>query len=339
MDKNHKIIFAFFVIFTSIAIYSCTNLLAPSANLKDYNAYFTSDTNSVIPPGAVRVTFFGTTSLLFDDGETQIMIDGFFTRPSFLKVGLCKLKTDTNLINKVIKSQKINRLKGIFASHSHYDHVMDAAYLAKVTKAILYGSSSTLNVGRGEGLSEDQMSQFNTEKEIRIGKFSVFIIKAKHSPQPKKIDSAGQEITHSIKQPAKMKEFKEGGSFDILIKHEGHSILVKSSCNYVDKALDSVKVNVFFMGITGLVKKDSCFQNNLYKQTVEKISPSLIIPIHWDNFFKPLSKNLKAFPNFMNNTKANLDYIIKRAKADKIEVKILQCYKSVLLFTETNKQE
>ena len=32
-------------------------------------------------PGTLNVTFLGTTSLLFDDGRTQILIDGFFSRP------------------------------------------------------------------------------------------------------------------------------------------------------------------------------------------------------------------------------------------------------------------
>ena len=32
--------------------------------------------------GDVRVTFLGVSTLLFDDGETRIMTDGFFSRPS-----------------------------------------------------------------------------------------------------------------------------------------------------------------------------------------------------------------------------------------------------------------
>ena len=33
-------------------------------------------------PASVTATWLGVTTLLFDDGETQILIDGFFSRPS-----------------------------------------------------------------------------------------------------------------------------------------------------------------------------------------------------------------------------------------------------------------
>ena len=33
-------------------------------------------------PDSVTATWFGVTTLLFDDGDTQLLIDGFFSRPS-----------------------------------------------------------------------------------------------------------------------------------------------------------------------------------------------------------------------------------------------------------------
>ena len=33
----------------------------------------------------MKVTFFGTTTLLFDDGKDQILFDAHFTRPSLVK--------------------------------------------------------------------------------------------------------------------------------------------------------------------------------------------------------------------------------------------------------------
>ena len=35
----------------------------------------------------VTVTWFGVTTLLFDDGDTQLLIDGFFSRPSLCAIG------------------------------------------------------------------------------------------------------------------------------------------------------------------------------------------------------------------------------------------------------------
>jgi L-ascorbate metabolism protein UlaG (beta-lactamase superfamily) len=59
-----------------------------------------------------------------------------------------------------------------------------------------------------------------------------------------------------------------------------------------------------------------------------KVRPKLVIPIHWDNFFRPLSDHLEG----MEDLNASLDFLIDRLKADKIEFGILQGYQSVTLF-------
>lgn len=55
-------------------------LLQPNADINNYQSYYHHD-NALPRDGAVKITFLGTSSLLFDDGETQLMIDGFVSRP------------------------------------------------------------------------------------------------------------------------------------------------------------------------------------------------------------------------------------------------------------------
>lgn len=38
-------------------------------------------------PSRVNARFMGTTTILFDDGKTKIMSDGFFSRPSIWRLG------------------------------------------------------------------------------------------------------------------------------------------------------------------------------------------------------------------------------------------------------------
>ncbi|MBS1613052.1 MAG: MBL fold metallo-hydrolase, partial [Bacteroidetes bacterium] len=60
--------------------------------------------------------------------------------------------------------------------------------------------------------------------------------------------------------------------------------------------------------------------------------PKIVVPIHWDNFFKPLSPHLKALPTVVDNVKLGFDYIIERTKQDGIQFRIMQGGDSVLLF-------
>ena len=53
----------------------------------------------------------------------------------------------------------------------------------------------------------------------------------------------------------------------------------------------------------GLGKQESNFQNMYYEQAVRKVQPKLVIPIHWDDFTKPLTDTLEAMPKYADNTK------------------------------------
>ncbi|MGH8808989.1 MAG: MBL fold metallo-hydrolase, partial [Noviherbaspirillum sp.] len=76
--------------------------------------------------GALRVRFLGVSTLLFDDGETAILTDGFFSRPAKMEVLLGKVAPDTASIARSLQRAGITRLAAVLVGHSHYDHVMDA---------------------------------------------------------------------------------------------------------------------------------------------------------------------------------------------------------------------
>jgi L-ascorbate metabolism protein UlaG (beta-lactamase superfamily) len=207
------------------------------------------------------------------------------------------------------------------------------AHIATKTKAKLHGSASTLNVGRGGDVPEDQLVLFEPGKDYTIGQFTVSVVQSKHSPPMKGInDDLGETIDKPLKQPASFRDYKEGGSFDILIKRDGHAMLVKPSANYVDGALDTVRADVLFLGTATLGKQTQKVQDAIYDQTVKKVQPQLVVAIHWDNFFLPLDEHLEMLGKFIDDIPAGFDYLINRLKADKILFGLMRGYQSVILF-------
>lgn len=305
-------------------------MIAPSGDIEKYAKYYTDDT-SLPTNGKVKVTFFGVSTLLFDDGETQFLIDGFFTRPPFLKLLTSEISTDSVLIDGLINQYKMTRVKGIFPTHSHYDHAFDVAYSARKTNATLYGSVSTLNIGRGGGLKEEQLHLTKPYEEIQLGKFVIQIIPSKHS-EPNSLKDSGLVIKEPKRQPAKMKDYPEGGSFDFLIKYNGHQVYIKPSPNFIEGALDTTKAEVCFLGIGTIGTKDPAWQNKYYEQTIGKLHPKLLVPLHWDDFTKPIDGHLDMLPRFVANTAKDFDYIIQKTSTDKTDFKLLQAYKSIMLF-------
>ncbi|WP_051122393.1 MBL fold metallo-hydrolase [Leptospira wolbachii] len=311
----------------------------PSGTLSQYDSYFPHESPSnLIPKGKVRVTFLGTTSILLDDGETQILTDGFFSRPSLWKTAFSKIESDPSTVQSVIDKAKIERLRAIFVCHSHYDHVMDAPLVAKQTKAKLFGSFSTLNVGLGSGLSLEQMEKFQPGKPIAIGKFTITVLESKHTPpfrifgKTNATDPNHPNIDSPLITPVKATDYIEGGTFDFFIQHGKNKILIKSSTNFVEGAFDKIKADVLFLGIAQLSLQPIPFQEQFYQQTVKTLKPKLLIPIHWDNFFKPLSEPLEPNLQLGDDFESSMKYILKRTQEEKLEVQLLQGFETIDLF-------
>ena len=314
------------VLIASIFVYY--KFLTPSADIQQYKAYYApKTTQKVLNHGEVKVTFLGTSSLLFDDGNTQLMIDGFISRPSLPKILFSNIKTDEDTVDKIFNQIGVdnNKLKGLFIAHTHYDHALDLAYIAKRTGTHVYGSESAINIGIGGDINKNQMSVYEVNKGMKFGDFTVTVLPAKHSPT----FDEGEKIKKPLKQPAKALDYHEDSSYDYLITYNNKTFLVKPSANYIEGVLDDIRADVLFLGIGGLGKQESNFQNMYYEQAVRKVQPKLVIPIHWDDFTKPLTDTLEAMPKYADNTKNGLDFIIQRTKADKIDLQILQGVRSI----------
>jgi L-ascorbate metabolism protein UlaG (beta-lactamase superfamily) len=330
MEPMKKKILIVLVVLVAAVMGGIFYYISPSGKIDEYEKFYTDD-SSTPSNGQVKVTFFGVSTLLFDDGETQFLIDGFFTRPPFLKLLTSEISTDTTLIDGLISQYKMDRVKGIFPTHSHYDHAFDVAYTTKKMNTTLYGSLSTLNIGRGGGLKEEQLHLIKPYEEITLGKFTVQIIPSIHSA-PSSAKDSGVVIQKPKGQPAKMKDYPEGGTFDFLVKYNGHQVYIKPSPNFIEGALDTTRAEVCFLGIGTIGTKEPTWQNKYYAQTVGKLKPKLVVPLHWDDFTKPIDGHLDMLPRFVANTPKDFDFIIQKTSSDKIDFKILQAYKSILLF-------
>lgn len=250
----------------------------------------------------MKVTFFGTTTLLFDDGSDQLLFDAHLTRPSLPRYIFGRGETDRALADELIRLHGIDRLRAIFVSHSHHDHVMDAPYLSLRCGAEIYGSASTLNVARGGGVPEERLHVFSGGESYTVGAFRVTVIPSLHSRPTLLNNDLGQTIDEPLPQPARLRDYKEGGSFDFLVEARGKRYLIRPSFNYIEGQLDGVRADVLFLGVAGLAKADAQTEAHFFAETVEKVSPRLVVPLHWDNFFSPLDRPARGMPRLIEKT-------------------------------------
>ena len=279
----------------------------------------------------VSMTFFGTTTWLLDDGETQILLDAHLTRPSLPRALLGKIRTNTAFVDEVLRRFPMDRLRAIFVSHSHYDHVLDAAYIAGKTGADIYGTISTKNVGLGGGIPDARLHLFEEDAPVSVGAFEITVLPSIHSKPTAINNDLGVVIERPLKQPARMRDYSEGGSYDFYIRHGEQTLLVRPSCNYIEGSLKDVRADTLLLGIGGLGKEDGAFHDKFYRETVGYVQPKRVIPVHWDNFFKPLKAPLPYQTRIADDTEGNMIYMKTRLEQDGIAFDVVDAFETVTL--------
>lgn len=249
----------------------------------------------------MQITYLGTTMLLLDDGADQMLFDCHITRPSLLKCVLGKFQTDRTVADRVIDDFAIDRLKAMFISHTHHDHVMDAPYFLTRCGGDIYGSASARNVALGGGIDEARIHCYEDSMAYAVGAYRIRVLPSVHSIAHWYNNDLGQTIDKPLVQPAPKKAYKEGGSFDFLVEHSGKKYLIRPSYNYLEGELDGIRADVLFLGIAGLSKDTPERKAKFYAETLDKVQPSLVIPVHWDNFFTPLFDESKWCTGVLEN--------------------------------------
>lgn len=293
-------------------------------------------------PQPLRATFVGVSTILLSAGRDAVLIDGFFTRPSYLPVFIGKIAPDEKVVTEclarlgVIDKNKDmesttdpggrTTLHAVLVAHTHFDHALDAPLVCKRTGARLVGSESLHNLGRGQGVPEDQMVLASDGAVLDYGALRVSVLEGIHSPG----DVAPGEIEGPLAMPAPFKALKTGRCYSFLVEHQGRRVFVHPSANYVKGKLDELgKVDWLFLGVGVLGKQPGEFREEYWKEVVEVLSPGQVVPIHWDNFWKPLSSPLLPLPWFLDRFSVAEAWLREKCQAAGIHIRVMQAWDAV----------
>jgi len=292
-----------------------------------------------IPPAldAVTMTWLGVTTLLFDDGETQILIDGFFSRPSLLDVALGRpVESDAATINYVLDEYRMRRLAAIIPVHSHYDHAMDIGAIANRTSASILGSSSSAQIALGAGVPEDQIVEVASGSEYSFGRFTVTMIGSNHAPIAwgGSVPYAGT-IDEPLITPAPVSAWREGKSYSIVIAHPYGTTVVQGSAGFVPGALDGIEADVVMLGVSLIGGLGREYVEQYWQNLVTTTGAAHVFPFHFDDFLQPFGEIVlypRALDNFIDTAKW-LDEIRARWDTD-VKLHLPEFGKAVVLYPQ-----
>lgn len=273
------------------------------------------------PTDEITVTWLGNTTLLFDDHETQILIDGTFTHVNPLQVALfLKVSSDIATINYALAEFRIaQRLAAIVPAHSHFDHAMDIGHVANRTSAVVLGSESTANIARGANVPVDQYQILAEGESRQFGDFTIRLLASRHAP----IRSGKQAwfpgtIREPLRQPASVYAWKEGVVWSIFIGHPRGTSLIQGSGGYIEDKLQGESADVVMLGIAGLTGLGKEHVRELWNETVVATGATRVIPVHWDDFTAPFGE-VRLFPHIADNiliTSDRIDEVIAENGTD-----------------------
>lgn len=264
----------------------------------------------------LTVTWLGVTTLLLDDGSSALMTDGFFSRPSLARLLLGKVSPSTARVDGCLARANVTRLEAVIPVHTHFDHVLDSALVADRTGAQLVGGESAVNVGRGYGLAEDRLVVAEPGEPIHLGAFEVTLVKSHHSPP----DRFPGEITAPVIPPVKVSAYRCGEAWSTLVHHRssGRRLLIQGSAGFVKGALAGQRADVVYLGVGQLGVLAESYLVDYWAETVRAVGARRVVLIHWDDFFRPLSKPLRALPYAGDDLDFSLSILTKLAADDGI---------------------
>jgi L-ascorbate metabolism protein UlaG (beta-lactamase superfamily) len=318
-----------------------TTLLLVRDDLVPFERYFL--TAEETQGNAITVRYMGNTNLLISDGTTSLLTDGWFSRPSTRELLFGEIGPDMDAISAAMARGEVGALAAVIPVHSHYDHAMDSPEVARRTGALLVGSESTANIGRGWGLPEDQIRVVGSEEPMRFGDFTVTLIESRHFqfPDPEMAAAALENplITEPLIPPVSALDYKMGGAYSIHIAHPLGTMLLQGSAGYVTGALDEYRADIVVLGVGGVAAQTARYQQDYWEQIVRVLRPEKVFPVHWDSLTDPLADK-PVMPNLLWSrvldfqAEAGVNFALNHAQQDGIDASLFPMWEEVVLFQE-----
>ena len=219
------------------------------------------------------------------------MIDGYLSRPGVVALLTQPLRPDQAAIARHLKHADIRRISALYVAHTHFDHALDSASLAKAYGAALYGSDTMAAIAAAEGVTAP-VQRLTSGQPSTVGAFQVTPFRTPHSPG----DVAAGATAADFRIPARARAYPEGGAHSFLIEHGTCRILIVPSAGHPGDAFHSVRADVVMLGVGNLSRQGPEAVAAYWRDTVTATGARLVVPIHWDDFSRSLDQPLRPFP-------------------------------------------
>jgi L-ascorbate metabolism protein UlaG (beta-lactamase superfamily) len=233
--------------------------------------------------GSLAGTFrwTGTSGFRLDVGHASIAFDPFVTRPGLLRTFFRRPRIDDALV-----ADRFSDLDAAFVGHTHYDHAMDLPAVARASPhARIHGSPTTVELCRRLGVGGGRLVAVADRDRLEVGPFAVEVVASDHGVVPifgcfDRIELKGGGV------PGTPFRYPRGAVFAWRVEVGGRSLHVQGSAGIDDAALErQPPVDVLLACLAARQRT-----TDYLKRLGARLRPKVLVPLHHDNFYRPLSK-------------------------------------------------
>ena len=180
----------------------------------------------------------------------------------------------------------------MLVGHTHFDHAVDAPAIARRFGCNAYGSSSLVNLMALHGLA-DRAVEVEPYRTYELGPFEVSFTPSVHSKLLLGLAVPYDgELTCEHLDSLSPGAYRCGQVWGISIEVAGVRFYHQGSANLIDDAIRERGVDVFLAGVAG-----RSFTRDYWKRILPRLDPRVVVPTHYDNFFRPLGRPLEFVSN------------------------------------------
>jgi L-ascorbate metabolism protein UlaG (beta-lactamase superfamily) len=238
---------------------------------------------SVRLPAGLELTWLGTAGFRFAYQGTVVYIDPYVTRLTMRDVALRRVVPSSP---EAIE-RWIDRADAVLVGHTHFDHALDVPAIAQRTGCKVYGSTSAAHLMQLHGLAAQAVT-VEPRRSYEVGPFRFHFVPSRHSKLQLGIGVPySGELTCEHVGGLTAQAYRCGQVWGIHVEVAGIRFYHQGSADFVEDELQDRDVDVFLCGISG-----RRFTPHYVERIVRKLQPRAIVPMHYDDFFRPLDADM-----------------------------------------------
>ncbi len=222
--------------------------------------------------------WLGVAGLEFTDQNFTLLIDPFLTRPGKAAVlAGRRVRTNEGLI-----ARNISRADAVLVTHPHYDHLLDVPEVMRKTGARAFGSPNTCALLALNGISPGQVNTIWVGDQLQLGPFTVEVFPSYHTRIPfQRLFNGALPYrlrNGSTRLPLRLSDYRMDACYSFNIRVDGLVIQI---------GRHPIQADALFISPYG-------GEGALETTLLHTVRPKWIIPIHWDDFTRPLHRPLRT---------------------------------------------